>query len=296
MTPLSLLAREGAMLRDLRRLEKWKPVRYAAQAKVARGFDPQFATWLKENGFGSCKFADPTRPAYGGQSGKGQALVLIHGNSSSAEDFAPIIPQLEQAGIRVFAMSYGDADKKKALFQHDSKAYVDEVAAFIEAVSEYTGGKVDIEGHSLGNLLIERALTALEANGLTPARNVITAAAANQGLVPNLGEYFNPVAQLLVPSASAFDPLRPLFGQMRERGIPAEHVYSLYGTGDAILGWDATRTGPFPNADHDYELPLMGHFPAMQQTGRLVGAIVNGTVPSGLGWQGLVDWDGASTP
>lgn len=285
--PIGVLKRNLAMARDAVALHRWTPVRSASDAKVARGFSPAFATWLSTHGYDSYAFANPARPAHGGKPGTGRPVVLIHGNSDSAEGWAKVIPELEKHGMRVFAMTVGPTDKRLGVRQYDSPAYVREVRGFIEAVAQYTGQKVDVVGHSLGNLLASRAMVDMAQDGKRPVRNFISVAGGNQGLIGNLGQRFNPWAHLLAPSAPALDPGRPFFDEVAA-GLPVERAYGVFGTGDALLNWDATRTGPVPGEERHFELEGLGHFEARDRTPRLLAKILDGTVPAS-GWQSLVD-------
>jgi pimeloyl-ACP methyl ester carboxylesterase len=263
----------------------WKPVAHARDARVARGFTPEFASWLHRNGYGREAFADPDRPAYSSRARRGRGVVLVHGHADSAEGWARVIPVLEAAGLRPFPLSMGHPQKFN-LEDSESREKVHQVSRFVRAVGAYTGEPVDLVSHSMGSLASWRAIDELHATPGHPVDTFVSISGPNLGLAPFVGQAFNPLMRTVAPTVSALDPLRLQYHHLKRRGLPIR-TFSIYGTGDGLLGWDVTRTAPIPHEERRFELANLGHMEARDKSARLVAAILRDEIPRD--WQSLID-------
>lgn len=142
----------------------------------AVGLTTDFRNWLTANGYDSYNFArsEVTGGSYGGRTSPGQAVVrhpviFIHGNSDSALGYSSVytgwtssIAYFKSQGYtsaELYATTWGPANSLLASNQYHSKAYMNRIRAFIQAVMAYTGAsKVDIVGHSMGVTLARKAI------------------------------------------------------------------------------------------------------------------------------------------
>ena len=91
---------------------------------------------------------DGTEIAYW-TSGEGPPLLIVHGTSGSHERFSPLLPYLEPHAT-VHAM-----DRRGRGGSGDGPGYAlerefEDVAVVVDAISEASGSKVDVYGHSYG--------------------------------------------------------------------------------------------------------------------------------------------------
>jgi hypothetical protein len=136
------------------------------------GFTADFRTYLGtlEGDLGT---ADVSGPAgYGGRTKAGQKLkhkplILVHGNSDQAVGgklggWSGVIDGFKKAGYtsaEIYAVSWGPADSYQAVYQYHSRAYLERIRGFIQAVLAYTGAdKADVVGHSMGVTLARKAI------------------------------------------------------------------------------------------------------------------------------------------
>src|ERR1700682_3542324 len=142
----------------------------------ATGLSTDFRNWLSANGYGSYNLAraDVAGGSYGGRVTPGQPvvnqpLIFIHGHSDSALGTAsPYTGWYNSIGYfksqgytsaELYATTWGPADPGQASLQYHSKANMQRLRAFIQAVKAYTGAsKVDIVCHSMGVTLARKAI------------------------------------------------------------------------------------------------------------------------------------------
>jgi triacylglycerol lipase len=243
-------------------------------------FSNDFHRWLHENGYGHHKFAQGNVPAFGGKSHAGEQVknepvIFIHGNSDSAAGWKKSIEHFSSQGYKpseMYAMTWGDADMKKAAQQHHSQQNLEEVRAFIQAVKEYTGAqKVDVIGHSMGVTLARKAIQGGDAydpytrqsfnlgKPLTEKVDTFVGiAGANQGLkaalyTGNLTPTTNRVSGLHPQSAL----LKDINSVNRDEG---QHIFSIWSRSDQVIGLgQAARTSPIPEQDGQKVYNTYGH-------------------------------------
>ena len=133
-----------------------------------RAFGAHFAAFLEARGDGdltgfggSTRLDGPCAPTH-------DAVVFVHGNADDAAGAAlplggwgPSREHFMEQGHRpseLYALDWGLPGLQNAWFNYHSAVDVARVYRFVAAVADYTGGRVDIVGHSMGVTLARRAL------------------------------------------------------------------------------------------------------------------------------------------
>jgi pimeloyl-ACP methyl ester carboxylesterase len=268
-----------------REVSAWTPVRTAAEASTAKGFDKKTRTeiqrWLRDEGARRCQWAQLDMPAYGIPDGPGRIGLMVNGNSGCADDYAHTIEALEArvktGGARPFAISLGDRDPKLAARQWDSPEEVADMKNAIRFAYAKSGKPVDLVGHSLGCLRTLHAAYDLGQEGDGHMIGKVILAAGNiRGFSMAAGQRFNPWVQMLFPTAAAMDPGRGLFKDIAKDGVPCEALFSIDGELDGLLGSEVNRRLLVPAPENRFVVPKIGHFGTVWNTGPLIAAILAG--------------------
>lgn len=155
----------------------------AASAVTSPGLTPHFRAWLSANGYGSYAFArdDLSQGSFGGKASASdpivnQPVIFIHGNSDRALGDGSLLNTGWAASrayflskgytqAELYATTWGPANVLLSGQQYHSRANLESLRAFIQAVKAYTGAtKVDIVTHSMGVTLGRKAIEGGTAN------------------------------------------------------------------------------------------------------------------------------------
>ncbi|MGD1842232.1 MAG: lipase family protein [Thermonemataceae bacterium] len=275
---------------------------------ISSSLSSDFQSWLQDNGYGDFDFAREELPggSYGGRTFAGepiknQPVIFIHGNSDKAVGSAifqtgwtaSIDYFLSQgySQAELYAITWGDADILLAANQYHSRANVERIRAFIEAVKAYTGAKkVDVIGHSMGVTLARKAIKGGTGNDeldggsydlgkkLSYIDTFVGIAAANRGLV----SCFDSSTLLTCGETNGFFPGTAPGGEglsdfltdlANQRGKEADHVYTIWSIQDQLIGFSNLVWGQFtsqiPRQDGEirYDAFPYGHFNCKDLTG-----------------------------
>ena len=156
----------------------------ASAGALTPGLTPDFVAWLDANGYSGYSFerADVVGGSYGGRELAGQTLshqpvIFIHGNADSALGHGPGLTGWSDSieyflsqgysKAELYATTWGPADVLETSLQYHSRAYLEYLQAFVEAVLDYTGAdQVDIISHSMGVTLARKVVKGGPGNDL----------------------------------------------------------------------------------------------------------------------------------
>ncbi len=154
------------------------------------------------------------------RSGRGGALVLVHGTTADHTRWRPVLPLLEPRATVHAIDRRGRGASGDGPDYRIEREFAD-VAAVVEAIADSGGGPVDLVGHSYG------AICALEATLLTAG-------------VRRLVLYEPPV--LAPPRSETDDRLRELLAQGRRAAVVETFFREIVGVTEAEL--DLLRSMP----------------------------------------------------
>lgn len=267
-----------------------------------------FKNWLQSNGYGSYNFAGGPGRSYGGKVNSSDAVVnnpviFIHGNGDKAvgtvtgqTGWSSSIDYFLSKGYKsseLYAMTWGPASVTQTPNQYHSRAYIDRVRKFIEAVKAYTGAsKVDVVGHSMGVTLARKAIKGGSAydqavgnynvgSRLTYVDTFVGIAGANQGLTtcyyaPTLATcddrngFYPGYLYFGTGPYNVSDILVDLNNNTSKEGT---YVYSIWSTVDEVIGGGTLVYGkrtcqiPRQNGEKRFTSFPYGHFGVKDNTG-----------------------------
>lgn len=275
------------------------------------GFTADFHAFLASERFAPFAFERPDLEGCSSYGGRGAAdarlahdpVVFVHGNSDRGfggplEGWNEPLAAFEAAGYtkaELYAFTWGSADANAATLQYHSRANLERVRAFLEAVLAYTGAaKIDVVAHSMGVTLSRKAIAGGAANdalgggaydlGAPLTEKVDTfvgIAGGNVGLTscwftgpttPTCGAtngyYPGTLTAAGIVGRSAF--LEDLLERPHTEGA---HVYSVWSAGDKLAGTGAALvwgqlTARIPEQDGEVEVDAaFGHMGAKTKTG-----------------------------
>lgn len=264
---------------------------------LAQSITTDFENWLDANGYASFEFArhDLSFGSYGGFTATNDQatrdpVVFIHGNSDSAAGWEDSIDYFEAQGYttaELYATTWGPASVAQAAQQYHSRAHLEHVRAFLEAVLDYTGAEqIDVISHSMGVTLGRKAILGGSAHdaldggtyslggSLTSEIDTFVGiAGANQGLVSCYQTGGT------TPTCAATNGLYPgylwwglgpfgvsdiLDNMNSSVGYEGASVYSIWSTADQVIGYGnlvyGTYTSRIPGQDGEVVYSTLGHF------------------------------------
>ncbi|MGF1533375.1 MAG: hypothetical protein ACFCUI_06715 [Bernardetiaceae bacterium] len=307
--PHEIGAAHTSTITDQEEFDYWQSQRSHQRTEALQsGLTTHFNNWLNANGYGQYNFAryDLEGGSYGGRSYNGepiqnQPVIFIHGNSDKALGDQPgqtgwtsSIEYFQSQGYKraeIYAITWGPASAAQSANQYHSRAYLERIRAFIQAVKQYTGAsKVDVVAHSMGVTLARKAIkggSGSDAFGggtynlgsrLTYVDAFVGIAGGNQGLVNCYYSSFTPTCG----STNGFYPgyayggwgmsqfLKTLNNQS---GSEADRIYSIWSTEDQLVGYGGVVWGKYtcqiPNQDAEIRFTSFpyGHFNCKDLTG-----------------------------
>ncbi len=273
----------------------------ANQRALTSGLSSDFNNWLQNNGYGGFDFAryNLSGGSYGGRTSAGepinnQPVIFIHGNSDKAvgnstgqTGWTSSIEYFLSQGYsqaELYAITWGDANALQSANQYHSRANLERIRAFIQAVKAYTGAQeVDVIGHSMGVTLARKAIKGgggYDALGggsynlgsrLTYVDTFVGIAGANRGLTSCYYSSFTPTCGATngfypgyaYGGVGMSDFLRDLNNQSGREG---DYVYTIWSTEDQIVGFSGVVWGRYtcqiPNQSGEirYNSFPYGHF------------------------------------
>ncbi|MEL7003595.1 MAG: lipase [Bacteroidota bacterium] len=268
-----------------------------------------FRNWLQSNGYGSYNFAGGPGKSYGGKTSNSDAVnnhpvIFIHGNGDKAvgtvtgqTGWTESIDYFLTRGYKsseLYAMTWGPASLFQTPNQYHSRAYIDRVRKFIQAVKAYTGAsRVDVVGHSMGVTLARKAIkggTAYDqavgnynvGSRLTYVDTFVGIAGANYGLTSC---YFSGTSIPTCSDRNGFYPGYLYFGTgpynvsdilvdlNNNTSKEGSYVYSMWSTVDEVIGGGTLVYGrrtcqiPRQNGERRFTSFPYGHFGVKDLTG-----------------------------
>jgi hypothetical protein len=285
----------------------------AASLHAQAGLTTDFRNWLTANGYDGYGFerSDVPGGSYGGRTYAGQPVVnqpviFIHGNSdtalgysSSLTGWTSSINYFQSQGYtsaELYATTWGPANSLLASNQYHSKANLERLRAFIQAVKAYTGAtKVDIVTHSMGVTLARKAIKGgsaydSAAGGTYSLGSSLTAlvdtfvgiAGANRGLVacyqsgpitPTCSDVNGFYPGYLIGFTGPYDVSSILVDMNSTSHYEGSFVYSMWSSVDEVIGYGTIVYGvstcriPGQNGEVTFGSYPYGHIGVKDQTG-----------------------------
>jgi triacylglycerol lipase len=290
----------------------------ASTKKTAAGgqLTADFRGWLTANGYGSYDFArdDVVGGSFGGRSTAGETLkhrpiVFVHGNTDSAlgtgaaltgydpspfTGWTPTTTYFLAHGYtmaEMYGTTWGPADTNQTQDQEHTRAYVERIRTFMQAVMAYTGSStLDVVGHSMGVTLARGAIyggTQVDSAGSyslgaslgSKVGTFVGISGANQGLVAcyELPEYAT------CSDVDGFYPGYLLFGAVtdlstymanlhKHAGTEATSRFAIFSTADELIGYGGLVYGQYTSrleketGEVRYDTSEYGHFGTKDET------------------------------
>ena len=279
----------------------------------ATGLSTDFRNWLSANGYGSYNLAraDVAGGSYGGRVTPGQPVVnqpviFIHGNSDSAlGTVSPYTGWYNSIGYfksqgytsaELYATTWGPADPGQASLQYHSKANMQRLRAFIQAVKAYTGAsKVDIVCHSMGVTLARKAIkggTAYDSAaggnynlgasltssidtfvGISGANRGLTACYYSGPTTPTCSDVNGFYPGYLIGFTGPYDVSSILVDMNSTSHYEGSFVYTIWSQVDEVIGYGTIVYGtstcriPGQNGEVVFSSAPYGHFGSKDLTG-----------------------------
>ena len=269
-----------------------------------------FKNWLQSNGYGSYNFAGGSGKSYGGKTSSSDPVnnhpvIFIHGNGDKAvgtvtgqTGWTSSIDYFLTKGYRsseLYAITWGPASLTQTPYQYHSRAYIDRIRKFIQAVKAYTGAsRVDVIGHSMGVTLARKAIkggTAYDqaiggyynvGSRLSYVDTFVGIAGANYGLtscyysgtsIPTCSDRNGFYPGYLYFGAGPYNVSDFLVDLNNNTSKEGSYVYSIWSTVDEVIGGGTLVYGkrtcqiPRQNGEKKFTSYPYGHFGVKDRTG-----------------------------